>query len=501
MYAEPAPNCHDGEAFRPDPPTPLFRTLAEPQVFPLDALPPTLRAGVLGIEGRTQAPTALCAQSVLAVASLTASREVDVELATGQRRPTVQFFATVASSGERKSSADYEAALPIAEWEDVARFRHEPEREEWIVRKVAWEIRQKELCKEHKKNRDRLEDALRQLGPEPAPPLEPMLTCGEPTYEGLWLLLMNGPGAAGVFSAEGGQFVGGHAMSADNKLKTAAALSELWDGGLVKRVRRGDGVSTLSGRRVCLHLMLQPDAAARFLSDRVLLDQGLLSRVLVTAPPSTMGTRFGFRSDRSERNLENYLSAIRAHWQRPMNYQPNKRGALDPRILRLSDEAGDLVTAFGAYVEENLGEHGALRPVSGFANKLPEHATRLAGVFTFIEDATATQIDGPTMQSGITIARWYASEALRLLESGALSPELVLAEQVRRWLMEEWSEDFVSLPDIYQKGPRRVRDNAKARNVVRQLEDHGYLIKADGSITVANKLRREAWRIVRVDPQ
>jgi hypothetical protein len=37
-------------------------------------------------------------------------------------------------------------------------------------------------------------------------------------------------------------------MSAENKLKTAAGLSCVWDGETIKRVRSGDGVYRLSLR-------------------------------------------------------------------------------------------------------------------------------------------------------------------------------------------------------------------------------------------------------------
>ncbi|MET0527707.1 MAG: DUF3987 domain-containing protein, partial [Microvirga sp.] len=40
----------------------------------------------------------------------------------------------------------------------------------------------------------------------------------------------------------------------------------------------------LPGRRLSLHLMVQPDVANLLLCDRLLADQGLLSRLLVTAP-------------------------------------------------------------------------------------------------------------------------------------------------------------------------------------------------------------------------
>lgn len=84
--------------------------------------------------------------------------------------------------------------------------------------------------------------------------------------------------ALGVFTAEGGMFTAGHGMNDDNRLKTAAMLSELWDGKPIKRVRALDGVTILPGRRLALHVMIQPDAAAGFLCNETLRDQGLLSR-------------------------------------------------------------------------------------------------------------------------------------------------------------------------------------------------------------------------------
>jgi hypothetical protein len=120
-----------------------------------------------------------------------------------------------------------------------------------------------------------------------------MLTCPEPTFEGLCSLFSTGHRALGVFSDEGGHFVGGHALSEDTRLRTAAGLSSLWDGSPIKRVRAArDGSYVLPGRRLAMHLMLQPNVAAGLLSDPVLKDQGLLSRILVSHPQSTAGTRF-----------------------------------------------------------------------------------------------------------------------------------------------------------------------------------------------------------------
>jgi Protein of unknown function (DUF3987) len=62
-------------------------------------------------------------------------------------------------------------------------------------------------------------------------------------------------------SAEGGSFVGGHGLSRDNKLKTAAYLSALWDGSAIDRTRAGEDLVVLRGKRLAAHLMMQPSVA------------------------------------------------------------------------------------------------------------------------------------------------------------------------------------------------------------------------------------------------
>lgn len=102
-------------------------------------------------------------------------------------------------------------------------------------------------------------------------------------------------------------------MSADNRLKTAAAMSNLWDGAPFDRVRSLDGVSIMVGRRVSAHLMMQPGVADRFLGADDLADQGLLSRLLLAAPNSTAGTRYEVGrtiKPESQPSLDTYNAAI-----------------------------------------------------------------------------------------------------------------------------------------------------------------------------------------------
>lgn len=484
-------------AHLPDAPEPLFREADEPEPFPLEQLPLVLRQGAKGVQGRTQAPIALCAQSCLAALSLGASRLADVRLPTGQTRPLSLYLITIAASGERKSSADNEASKPILEWERQEAIAHQQDMETYRIQAAAFETAEKELHKRFKKDRVKLEEALQELGPPPPVPFCPFaLVGGDPTPEGLWLQLSTGMGFAGIFSAEGGSFVGGHAMGADHKLRTGAVLSEAWDGAPMRRTRRGDGVSVLNQRRVCAHLMLQPASAAGFLADPVLRDQGLLSRMLACEPASTMGSRFGRQTAESEEALREYLQAVEDLWRRPVTHLDHERGALDLRVLELDPDAHRGLLAFGEWVENQLGPGGLLRTISGFANKLAEHATRLAGVFATSRDPEVTSVSAEDAEAGIALARWYATEALRLHECARVNVTLSKAEALRAWLCSDsWSHERVSLPDVYQFGPSEFRCKKEARKFVEVLVEHGWLVPLPEGAVIDCKKRKQAWLI------
>jgi hypothetical protein len=63
----------------PDPKRPLYRSLPPPPPFPMHAMG-HLRYPAEAIQMRTQAPAAICAQSVLASATLAVQAHRDVEL-------------------------------------------------------------------------------------------------------------------------------------------------------------------------------------------------------------------------------------------------------------------------------------------------------------------------------------------------------------------------------------------------------------------------------------
>jgi hypothetical protein len=186
--------------------------------------------------------------------------------------------------------------------------------------------------------------------------------------------------------------------------------------------------------------------------------------------------------------------------ERPLPLAGKRPNELAPRPLSLSQQAARLWLAFVDRVETMLARDGELRPISGFGNKLPEHAARIAAVLTLVRDVDAGEVAKAEMAAGIELVQHYAGEAMRLHGGSSVTADLRLAQLALQWMLQQWSEETISLPDLYQRGPTAIRDNQTARKVVAILEEHGWLARIQGGAIVARTQRREAWRIVREKP-
>ena len=226
-----------------EPPRPLIRELPPADPFPVEALGDVLEAATRAINDRVQAPMAICGQSTLAAATLAAQGHGDVQLPTGHVKPISNFFMSVAATGERKTATDHEALWPFRKREAALREDYDRALPQYENAKIALEKARDHAVKKAKGDRAAIRFALDSLGPPPPALLSPMLTYPEPTYEGLCKHLVSGQPSIGIFSAEGGQFIGGHGITPEAVLRTAAGLSCLWDGEPIKRVRAGDGAT------------------------------------------------------------------------------------------------------------------------------------------------------------------------------------------------------------------------------------------------------------------
>lgn len=485
--------------FMAEEPQPLLREIPPGQLFPVEALGP-LRGAVEAVQGQTLAPVAIPAASALAVASLAVQGHANVETLAGIS-PVSLYALTIAKSGERKSSCDAPllAALRAFEKEQAAAQREAMA--SWENAHALWKGERERILAEARKakgvKRTAAEADLRAIGREPAAPPSTDRTVTEPTYEGLTRKFAEGMPSLGIFSDEGGQFLGGFAMSSDNRQKTLAALNDLWQGNPIRRTRQGEGSFTLFGRRLAIHLMVQPGVATAFMSDPMAGDTGFLPRFLICEPPSSIGTRLQSRVRQDERALSGFGERMREVLETPLPMDPETR-ELEPRTLQLSREAREVLAIYSDRVEAEQAAGGAYAHVTGYASKAAEQAARISGVLSAWVDLAAREVTAETMGEAVTLANFYLSEAARLADASTVTAETARAEALRQWLLTRWPHPEITPSEVLRYAPiRALRESKAAKAAIATLEQHGWLARLPDGAEVRGASRKEAYRILR----
>jgi putative DNA primase/helicase len=473
---------------------PLRRELPPPDPFPIDALGSVLSAAARAFMEVIQAPDALCAQSLLGGAVLAVQAHADVVI-DGRASPLSEYLVTIAETGERKSAADRTAQAPHAKRQRDLQRVYQEQIIDFEADHAAWrKAREEALSGKKNKTREAKRTALLELGPEPQGPIDAILTTEEPSYEGLVKALAVGWPSMGLFSDEGGRFLGGHGMNDENRLKTSAGLSKLWDGDPISRTRAGDGNFLLFGRRVCMHLMIQPVVSNLLFGSELLAGQGLLSRCLVAWPTSTIGRR-PYREEElyAKPGMKTYFAQLMSILEAPLPLAEGSRNELAPRRLSISPSAKRVWIAFHDHIEALCRDGGELFAIRGLAAKAAEHAARRAGVLALVRNIQASAITGEDVEAGIEMTQFYLGEALRLFGAAVEAPDITLAEKALAWGISVGGQFPMS--DLYQFGPYPISDKATAERILNLLREHGLARRLPKDTVLSGKPRRNAWEV------
>lgn len=487
---------------RPEP-LPLMADVGRQEDYPVASMGPILSAATQATARHAFAPVSMAAQSILAGVSLAVQGHFNVELPTGQVRPTTLHLVTVGESGDRKSTADDYAMAPVWQLQEELETTFEADRENFAIRQSAWDESKKATTSTYKsKGRAALEEAYQSLGPRPEDPIEPYIVIRSGTTQALLQRFKTHRPSLGLMSDEGGSWLGGYGMTEDNRLLTISTLSDFWDGKTVQMNTVGGGFVPLRGRRLAFHLMIQPILAGRLLGNAEAQGQGFLSRLLVAAPTSLAGTRL---IDPEHHQSEEDFQAMMLFRQRMAQIlaadfqveQDNPRVLL-PRTIGLSAEATRMWREFYNSLERRVGPTGDLHSVKGFVGKLPEQAVRLAANITIFHiGAAAREISVEQLALGIRLSEFYLSEALRLFGNAAPDALKMDAQLLSDWLRDAWTENLISVTAILQKGPGRVRQGGDhVRDLIEVLVRHDHLAEVPGGGLVSGKKVRQAWRVL-----
>lgn len=447
----------------------------EPEPYPLDALPETIRAAVEEVVVFVQAPVPLVAGSALAVLSLACQAHIDVQRAERLQGPVGLFLLSIADSGERKTTCDGFFASAIRQWEDEQAEAAGPDVARYRADLDAWNAERDGLLSAIKSASARGKDAaklkhdLAQIqGDKPEPPRVPRSMLGDETPENLaWSLARQWP-SAGVLSSEAGLIFGAHGMGKDSVLRNLALLNVLWDGGVHSVGRRTSESFTVRGARLTVGLQVQ-ESALRDFFDRtgpLARGTGFLARFLIAWPESTQGQRPFREAPRNWPSLARFHSHIAEILRAPVPI--DEAGGLAPAMLSLTPDAKAAWVEYHDAIEVELSSGRELYDVRDVASKTADNAVRLAALFQMFEGRGAIGADA--FEGASRIAAWHLSEARRFFGELALPDELADAARLDSWLIAYCRRERTHLVPknaARQYGP--LRDGKRLDAAVREL--------------------------------
>jgi hypothetical protein len=410
--------------------------------YPSDALGP-LAAVAREIAEGVQCDAALAGQSVLTAAALLAQGVANVRGLDGRPKPVSLFALSIAQSGDGKDSADGVAFHAIREWQREAAVKY---------RRI-----------------------LAKLGKEDLPPPEPYRVTRDVTVEGLRRAFEKGVSSQGVFTTEAATMLVGHALSQENRLKTAAALCSLWDGAGFSVARAGAGRFERHGTRLSLHLMVQPAAVTEVVGDAALQGIGFWPRFLLSWPSPLAPRKYRpFRPDCSP--------SITAYWRRceeilrlPLQDDNDKLP-----VLELDNGA---ISVLGPFLEEceQRSRYGDWRPIQPFGLRAAELAVRIAAVQTIFGMGDVVALE--SAERSIDLVRHSLRHWLHAVEGGFADPVATHAMILYEWLLGQGKP--VRAADILRLGPTVLRSKGRRDAAIDRLVESGLIEVRGGVVSVA----------------
>lgn len=495
----PAPDREDAPLARTTPaepkrapvaPEPLCRPPLRACAYPLHTLGAMLGGAATRMREVVQSPDALCGQSLLSAASLAVQSLADVEI-DGRREPLSLWCVSIGDSGERKSATDAASLRAHRERERALADDHQTESAAYEAESSVYKAALRKI--ESKGDATEIRAARKALGAAPQRPLEPWLLLGEPTLEGLHRVYQRGRPSIGLFNDDAGDFLNGHAMGRDNRAKSAAGLSRLWDCGEFSRVRAGEGVAKCYGRRLAMHVMIQPVIAERVLSDDLLVRQGFLARCLLAWPDSTIGTRRYVPEDlATDPALQAYWQCMHARLGLPVPLRRGARNELSPRTLTLTPQAKNAWIDLADGIEAQMTMRFV--DVKAWAGKAASQALRIAGVLTLVDDAHAQTIEREAIERASALVNYHLHEAARIVGTASVPERIKDADALIAWCRQT-ERDYLYSADVLRRGPSAVRTRDAFLAAMALLDSAGWVERAPSGVVLDGKPRGRVWRL------
>ncbi|MBK1723382.1 DUF3987 domain-containing protein [Thiocystis violacea] len=429
--------------------TRMLTSQAPPSLeYPIAALGP-LAPACNALAAGAQIRPAMAGQSLLAVAAMLAQSVANVRTIESVK-PLSLYCLTIGESGDGKSTGD-------------------------AVAQSAVQARQRNEAREYLELVRAIQEAPKGKGEDRAEvPPEPYRIARDGTVEGIRRSFAQGVPSQGIFSSEAAAILAGYGMNADNRAKSAATFNALWDDGELSVSRGTTGRLQLYDRRLSIHWLIQPGAAADVMSDPMLSGIGFWPRFLIAWPePSDPRKARPWKANESPE--------IAAFWRACTVLLDRRLGddCSELPILEPTDDAMRLACAYFERMEEAAkGRRAELRDIKPYAVRSTEQAFRIAGVLAVYGEED--HISAEAMRNAIHLAA-YALETWRgVFGDREARTARAHALTLYRWLLEQPGAT-ARASDILHIGPGAIRSKSVRDTALATLAQMELVTSLDGN--------------------
>ncbi len=469
--------------------------------FPVEALPPVIRAYVISVAESIQVPVDMCASACLAVLALTMQGKYRIMGKADWFEPLNLYVLCIAKPSERKSTILSKVAGPINSYEADYNRRHaldiENSQNEFSLMEKTRE-RMLSMIADKKAGKkgaaEKLEKAEETLGDyekKVAQLTEEILNykfkksmklyCEDITSEKLASVLEENDGRIGILSSEGGIFEIMKGAYSSNKEPKIDVFLQAWSGDSIRVDRVGRASNNIEHPALTMLLMVQPHVISGLVNNKTFSGRGLTARFLYCMPKSAVGRRRFDTVPIPESVNDNYRDLM-------TNLLDDEQKE-KPMLIRLSDEAREHLKTFYEQLEPKIPAEYA--ELAGWMGKLVGTVLRIAGIFTraLVADKVAQAsfdeiqdmdtdtdhliVSGDTMKGAIAIGEYYlehARAAFSLMGADEVSEMAAFALDVigRKGLNGFKTADLM-------RASKKFKTADVANEVLKRLTEMGYL--------------------------
>ena len=444
-----------------------------------------LRELVFAVERRNTEAYPIIVSGMMTSMATAMQDLIQVKMPNGVVNPVSLAIGVIGESGDRKTSVLNLLLKPIIQFDEIAEqdlcnqlLEYKNEKKFFNRKENAI---QAEIIKSIKKGKDdkELEDRLKSLHKQaPKEPLSHVRCRSNTTIPALMRNMSK--------SAVGQLFVTTEAGGAINKwsMEEIGSLIGLLDGESIKVDRVSTESYVIKNKRLSCAFSLQPQLYDDILSRKgnVLMESGLIPRMLISRPVSLQGHR--------NRSIPTHSPFIGGFYERieELLQQAKRKDISKPLIEMYFDfEAERLWFDVAQRLESSIASNGHNRDVSKWVNRTLDNVSRMAALIEYythgVEGKDRLPIRIDSLNMAMSLGDFWLNEAKMLFgdwsgphKQAALAKKL-LEYFVRkiRLLTLRASAFFMTKKEIYSNGPRELRSSEVSQNVIDYLINQGFL--------------------------